>query len=115
MLMKYRLKIITKERRVNEEYIETPRIGDILKEEFLDPLGVTPYRLSKAIRVSTSSVLDLIHNKRRISVEMALRLSKFFGTSQKFWLNLQNEIDIRELTMKLDADLKEIHLFNRSA
>jgi addiction module HigA family antidote len=100
---------------MNEEYIETPKIGDILKEEFLDPLGITPYRLSKEINVSTSSVLDLVHNKRKISPEMALRLSKFFGTSHKFWLNLQNEIDIRELKSKLDSDLQRIQLYSQSA
>ena len=100
---------------MNEEYIETPKIGDILKEEFLDPLGITPYRLSKEINVSTSSILDLVHNKRKISPEMALRLSKFFGTSHKFWLNLQNEIDIRELKSKLDGDLQRIQLYSQSA
>ena len=100
---------------MNEEYIETPKIGDILKEEFLDPLGITPYRLSKEINVSTSSILDLVHNKRKISAEMALRLSKFFGTSHKFWLNLQNEIDIRELKSKLDSDLQRIRLYSQSA
>ena len=99
---------------MNEEYIETPKIGDILKEEFLDPLGITPYRLSKEINVSTSSILDLVHNKRKISPEMALRLSKFFGTSHKFWLNLQNEIDIRELKSKLDSDLQRIQLYSQS-
>lgn len=98
---------------MNKEYIETPKIGDILKEEFLDPLGITPYRLSKEINVSTSSILDIIHNKRKISPEMALRLSKFFGTSHKFWLNLQNEIDIRELKSKLDSDLQRIQVYSQ--
>lgn len=98
---------------MNKEYIETPKIGDILKEEFLDPLGITPYRLSKEINVSTSSILDIIHNKRKISPEMALRLSKFFGTSHKFWLNLQNEIDIRKLKSKLDSDLQRIQVYSQ--
>jgi addiction module HigA family antidote len=100
---------------MNEEYIDTPKIGDILKEEFLEPLGITPYRLSKEINVSTSSVLDLVHNKRKISVDMALRLSKFFGNSYKFWLNLQNEIDIRETKLKIESELNKIHLYNQTA
>jgi addiction module HigA family antidote len=100
---------------MNEEYIETPKIGTILKEEFLDPLGITSYRLSKEINVSTSSILDLVHNKRKISVDMALRLSKFFGNSQKFWLNLQNEIDIRETRQKIESDLNKIHVYSRIA
>jgi antitoxin HigA-1 len=88
--------------------IETPKIGDILKEEFLEPLDITPYRLSKDLNVSTSSILDLIHNKRKISVEMALRLSKYFGTSSKFWLNLQNELDLRETQPKMEKELDRI-------
>ena len=97
------------------ETIETPKIGDILKEEFLDPLEISAYRLAKEIHVSTSSVLDLIHNKRKISVEMALRLSKFFGTSSKFWLNLQNELDIRETNQKMKTQLDKISLHARIA
>jgi len=90
------------------ERIELPKIGEILVEEFLEPLGITPYRLAKDIGVSTSSILDLVHNKRKITVEMALRLSKYFGTTSKFWLNLQNELDLREAQEKLENDLKKI-------
>jgi len=93
---------------MNSDIIETQKIGDILKEEFLDPLELTPYRLAKEINVSTSSILDLIHNKRKISVEMALRLSKYFGNTSKFWLNLQNELDIREAKIKLSVELEKI-------
>ena len=96
------------------EHIGTPKIGDILKEEFLDPLGISAYRLAKEINVSTSSILDLIHNKRRISIEMALRLSKFFGNSHKFWLNLQNELDIRETKIKIESDLQKIHAYSHA-
>ncbi len=95
--------------------IETPKTGDILKEEFLDPLNITPYRLAKEINVSTSSILDLIHNKRKITVEMSLRLAKYFGTSSKFWLNLQNEIDLRETKQKLEDELNKITLHTRIA
>ncbi len=87
---------------------ELPKIGDILVEEFLEPLEITPYRLAKDLGVSTSSVLDLVHNKRKISVEMALRLSKYFGTSSKFWLNMQNELDLREAKEKLGDVLVKI-------
>lgn len=91
-----------------DEKFELPKIGDILVEEFLEPLEITPYRLAKDLRVSTSSILDLVHNKRKISVEMALRLSKYFGTSSKFWLNMQNELDLRETREKLENDLDKI-------
>ena len=91
-----------------DEKFELPKIGDILVEEFLEPLEITPYRLAKDIGVSTSSVLDLVHNKRKISVEMSLRLSKYFGTTSKFWLNMQNELDLREMQEKLGNDLDKI-------
>ena len=91
-----------------DEKFELPKIGDILVEEFLEPLEITPYRLAKDLGVSTSSILDLVHNKRKISVEMALRLSKYFGTTSKFWLNMQNELDLREAQEKLGNDLNKI-------
>jgi addiction module HigA family antidote len=100
---------------MEKNIIETPKIGDILKEEFLEPLNISAYRLAKEINVSTSSVLDLVHNKRKISVEMALRLSKYFGTSSKFWLNLQNEIDLRETNQKIKKELEKIQSHKRIA
>ncbi len=100
---------------MEKNIIETPKIGDILKEEFLDPLNLSAYRLAKEINVSTSSVLDLVHNKRKISVEMALRLSRYFGTSSKFWLNLQNEIDLRETNQKIKKELEKIQSHKRIA
>ncbi len=97
---------------MNKEYIETPTIGEIIREEFLEPLDITPYRLSKELKVSTSTILDLLHNKRKITVEMALRLSKFFGNSYKFWLNLQNELEIREAKKKMGSELDKIHAYS---
>ena len=91
-----------------DDKIELPKIGDIIAKEFLEPLGITPYRLAKDLGVSTSSILDLVHGKRKISVEMALRLSKYFGTSSKFWLNMQNELDLREVKEKFKSDLDKI-------
>ena len=84
-------------------------------EEFLEPLDITPYRLAKDLGVSTSSILDLVHNKRKISVEMSLRLSKYFGTSSKFWLNKQNELDLHEASEKLENDLNKIPSCKKTA
>jgi len=100
---------------MDNEFLETSKIGDILSDEFLDPLSLTAYRLAKEINVSTSSVLDLLHGRRGISVEMALRLSKYFGNSSKFWLNLQNELDLRKVRMKMAAELDRIPTHVRSA
>ena len=106
--MKYRLWITTKRRLVMDKRFELPTVGEILLEEFLEPLNITPYRLSKDLGVSSSSILDLVHGKRKITVEMALRLSKYFGTTSKFWLNMQNELDLREAEVKLVNDLEKI-------
>lgn len=94
---------------------ELPKIGDILVEEFLEPLEITPYRLAKDLGVSTSSILDLVHNKRKISIEMSLRLAKYFGTTSKFWLNMQNELDLRETQVKIASALKKIPVCKKIA
>ena len=95
--------------------IPTPTVGEILQEEFLDPLGMTPYRLAKELRVATSSILDLVHGRRRLSVDMALRLARLFGTTERFWLNLQNEIDVRNRRDELSSELDAIHPVAREA
>lgn len=91
-----------------DERFELPTVGEILVEEFLEPLNITSYRLSKDLGVSSSSILDLVHGKRKITVEMALRFSKYFGTTSKFWLNMQNELDLREAELKLVHGLEKI-------
>jgi len=100
---------------MNDDLIDTPTIGEIIVEEFLEPLNITPYRLSKELNVSTSTILDLIHNRRKVTVEMALRFSKYFGNSYKFWLNLQNEIEIRDTKKKIEKDLEKIQLYSHIA
>ena len=113
--MKYRLWITTKRSVAIDEKFELPTIGEILLEEFLKPLNITPYRLSKDLGVSSSSILDLVHGKRKITVEMSLRLSKYFGTTSKFWLNMQNELDLREAELKLVNDLAKIPHYKQIA
>ena len=98
-----------------EERFELPTVGEILTQEFLEPLNITPYRLSKELGVSTSSVLDLVHGRRKITVEMALRLSKYFGTTSRFWLNMQNELDLRDARIKLEDELEKIPACKQTA
>lgn len=93
----------------NQDTIPTPTIGQILQDEFLQPLDMTAYRLSKEIHVSTSSVLDLIHGRRRLSTDMALRLAKLFGTTDRFWINLQASIDVRNRKPDMEQELSQIH------
>ena len=95
--------------------IPTPTIGEILEEEFLHPLNITPYRLSKELHVSTSTVLDLVHGKRRLTTDMALRLSKLFSTSERFWINLQTNIDVRNRKPEMEPELEKIHPIRDSA
>ena len=82
--------------------------GEILNEEFLKPLEITAYRLSKDIGIPQTRTSQIIKGKRRITADTALRLSKYFGTSTKFWLGLQNDYDIEEEINKIGDILNEI-------
>lgn len=70
--------------------------GEVLQEEFLSPLEITAYRLSKDIHTPQTRISLILQGKRRITADTALRLSKYFGTSPQFWLGLQNDYDIEE-------------------
>ena len=71
--------------------------GEILFEEFLRPLGISAYRLSKDIEIPQTRISQIIKGKRRITADTALRLSSYFGNSTKFWLGLQDDYDIEEV------------------
>jgi addiction module HigA family antidote len=68
--------------------------GEILLEEFLRPLGVSQYHLAKQIGVPARRINEIVHGQRRISADTALRLARFFGTSERFWMNLQARYDL---------------------
>lgn len=70
--------------------------GEILEEEFLEPLGITAYRLSRDIGIPQTRTSQIIKGRRRITADTALRLAKYFGNSAKFWLGLQDDFDIEE-------------------
>ena len=70
--------------------------GEILQEEFLLPLGLSAYKLSKDVGIPQTRVSEIIKGNRRITADTALRLSKYFGNSPNFWLGLQNDFDIEE-------------------
>ena len=82
--------------------------GEILLEEFLMPLKITAYRLSKSLKIPQTRISQIIKGKRRITADTALRLSKFFGNSAKFWLGLQDDFDIEEGKLNKQNDLDEI-------
>ncbi len=77
--------------------------GEILMEEFLQPMGISQYRLSKDISVPPRRINEIVHGKRSITADTALRLGRFFGMSAQFWLNLQSRYDL-ELTEDLLQD-----------
>ncbi len=95
--------------------IPTPTIAEILREEFLEPFEITPYRLAKELHVSTSTILEILHDKRKVTVDMSLRLAKFFGMSDKFWINLQNDLEIRKQKEKLRDKLESIQTLRKTA
>lgn len=88
--------------------IEAPTMGEILQEEFMEPLGISAYALSKAIHVPTSRIQDILHNRRKITADTSLRLAKYFGVSDRYFLNLQNDLDVRELKKDLVLELASI-------
>jgi addiction module HigA family antidote len=90
------------------KHIETPTVGEILAEEFMKPYGVSAYRLAKEIGVPTSRIQDILHDRRKITPETSLRLSKVFGVSEKYFLDIQNDIDIRNLKEKMASDINAI-------
>ncbi|EMJ62090.1 MULTISPECIES: HigA family addiction module antitoxin [Leptospira] len=82
--------------------------GEILYEEFLLPMNITAYRLAKETKLNPTRISEIIHGKRGISADTALRFSKFFGNSVEFWMGIQDEYEIREGREKISGELKEI-------
>ena len=88
--------------------IPTPTMGEILTEEFMIPMNLTAYKLAHSIHVPTSRIQDILHNRRKITADTSIRLGRFFGVSDRFFLDMQNNIEVRELIVKLDGDITTI-------
>ncbi len=88
--------------------IKTPTIGEILQEEFMGPMNISAYRLAKDIHVPTSRIQDILHDRRKITADTSLRLSKYFGVSEKYFLDMQNDIDIRIAKETMQNELMNI-------
>ncbi len=80
--------------------------GELLQEEFLEPLGLSQYRLAKDISVPPRRINEIVHGKRSISADTALRLARYFGTTDRFWLNLQSRYDLELEKDRLGARLE---------
>ena len=85
--------------------------GEILYFEFLKPLKITAYRISKDLNIPQTRISEIIKGKRRITADTALRLSKYFGNSAKFWLGLQDDYDIETERESKKNELNEIKQF----
>ena len=81
--------------------IETPKISEILYEEFMKPFNLSAYRLAKEIDVPVSRIQDILHDRRKITVDTSIRLGKFFGVSERYFVNLQNDIDARNARIEM--------------
>lgn len=90
--------------------------GEILREEFLLPLGISQYRLAKDVSVPPRRINEIVRGTRAITADTALRLARFFGTSERFWLNLQARYDLEVEKDRLGRRLeREVHVFARPA
>ena len=89
--------------------------GEILKEEFLEPLGITAYKLAKDTFIPQTRISQILHGKRRVTADTALRLQKYFGTSAKFWLGLQDDYDIEEERLLKQNELDNISTIENNA
>ena len=83
-------------------------IGEILKEKFLTSMGLSAYKVAQAINVPVSRIQDILHDRRRITVDTSLRLARFFGVSDNYFISLQDDIDIRNLKVELAEELGKI-------
>ena len=91
-----------------DRMIETPTVGEILREEFMEPMNISAYKLARDIMVPVSRIQDILHDRRKITADTSLRLSKYFSVSERYFLNLQNDIDIRNRRMQIADELARI-------
>lgn len=89
--------------------------GEVLLEEFLKPMGVSAYKLSKDTGIPQTRISAIVKGNRAITADTALRLSKYFGVSAKFWLGLQDDFDIEEGARQLKSTLNSIQRFEGNA
>lgn len=90
------------------DYIPAPKMSEILLEEFIEPYNLSAYRLAQDIHVPVSRIQDILHDRRKITADTSLRLGKYFGVSDRYFLDIQNDIDIRELKTRIAEEIDQI-------
>lgn len=88
--------------------IAVPKISEILSEEFMIPYNISAYRLAHEINVPVSRIQDILHDRRKITLDTSIRLGKFFGLSDTYFFNIQSELDIREAYEKMGNEFQNI-------
>ena len=101
--------------KANKQKLQNIHPGEVLREEFLIPLGITQYRLAKEIGVTEARISAICSGKRAITADTALRLAAFFSTTSGFWLGLQADYDTEEAAKELSGVLVRIHPFEPMA
>jgi len=95
-----------------EEKIAPIHPGEILQEDFLTPMEITAYKLAKETFLDQTRISEIIKGKRSVTVDTALRFSKFFGTSPEFWINIQTQFDLENKRNELAQDISKIQTFH---
>ncbi len=88
--------------------IEMPKMSEILKEEFMEPLGISASRLANDIGVSISRIQGILHDKRRITADTSIRLGRYFGVSSRYFIDIQSDIDIRNVEPNIHNEISKI-------
>ena len=88
--------------------IETTKISEILLEEFMIPYHISAYKLAHDINVPVSRIQDILHDRRKITIDTSIRLGKYFGLSDMYFLNIQNNIDLRNIKKEIEKELLNI-------
>ncbi len=97
------------------EKLDNIHPGEVLLEEFMLPMEITAYRLSKSINIPQTRISEILKGKRRITADTALRLGKFFGNSAKFWLGLQDDYDLENEKNKKQKEFDQIQTWENNA
>ena len=102
---------MSEDRTITDDKLPNIHPGEVLKEEFLEPMNITAYRIAKETDIPQTRISEIIHGKRSITADTAIRFSKFFGTTAEFWLNLQNLYDLEEEESKHKAEFAAIKMY----
>ena len=97
-----------------EEKIAPIHPGEILQEDFLTPMNISAYRLAKETYMDQTRVSEILKGRRSVTIDTALRLSKFFGTSPEFWINIQTQYDMEMKEAELAEELSKIHPISKA-